>query len=408
MIRKFLFVGAAFAVVMSSMLPFVKAQEESNPLSQSNNALAFSLYHTVKEESGGNLIFSPYSIFHALGMLYAGARGTTQQQMAEALALPPESEVYFAQLYIDLNAPPEYEDILFQLNIANALWAQQGYPLHSDYVDLLSEFYGSSLQEVDFAAPEEAAQTINDAVSQQTNGRIQDLIDPSTLDPLSRLILTNAIYMNAAWSLMFDESETQDGSFTLLDGSQVTVPMMHLRNQFPFVGTEHYLALQLEFQHRNFGMLIILPDEGQFAAVEAMLSPEFFDAVQSQLFDPYNLILSLPRFRSETSLNLRDTLAQLGMPQVFSTDADFSGIADEPLFVSAVTHKAFISVDEKGTEAAAATAIGLGGGGPPNVPIEFNVNRPFIYIIYRQSFDELMQGNGGTILFIGRVLNPAE
>ncbi len=385
-------------------------EEESSPLVPGNNALAFSLYHAVREENSGNLVFSPYSIFQALGLLYAGAGGTTQQQMADVLALPENADIdlEFASLAAQVNVPPEYEGIVFQLNVTNALWPQQGMTLKEDYVSRLAEYYGALLQAVDFTAPESAAEQINTAISEQTNGRITDLIDPSTLNPQTRLMLTNAIYLNAAWALMFDESETADGTFTLLDGSRVTVPIMHMRNQFPYVGTEDFLALQLDFQQRNFGMLVILPDEGRFEAVEAMLDAEFFDTVQSQLFNPYNIVLSLPRFEYDTSLNLADTLAALGMPEVFSLEADFSGISDDPLFVDAVTHQAFIQVDEKGTEAAAATAIGLGGGGPPNDPIEFNVNRPFLYIIYHQSYEAEFRGEGGTILFIGRVLNPAE
>lgn len=383
-------------------------EEESNPLVPGNNGLAFSLYHAVRQESGGNLVFSPYSIFQALGLLYTGAGGTTQQQMAEVLALPENVDQAFLNLAAQVNAPPDYEGIVFQLNVSNALWPQQGITLKEDYVTRLADYYGALLQSVDYAAPEAAAEQINTAISEQTNGRITNLIDPSTLNPQTRLILTNAIYLNAAWALMFDESETVDGAFTLLDGSQVTVPVMHMQNQFFYAGTEDFLALQLDFQQQNFGMLVILPDEGKFEEVESGLDAAFFDAIQSQLFNPYKIILSLPRFKYDTSLDLADTLAALGMPEVFSNAADFSGISDDPLFVDAVTHQAFIQVDEKGTEAAAATALGLGGGGPPNAPIEFNVNRPFIYLIYHQSYDAEFRGEGGTILFIGRVINPAE
>jgi serpin B len=147
-------------------------------------------------------------------------------------------------------------------------------------------------------------------------------------------------------------------------------------------------------------MIVILPDQGQFEAVEAMLSNEFYETLLTQLFMSYNLKVALPRFKIDSSFDLAETLGQMGMPAAFSPEADFSGIADDSLFVNGVIHQAFISVDEKGTEAAAATEIGMGGGGPPNEPIIFNANRPFIYIIYEQS--------SSAILFIGRVLDPSQ
>jgi len=158
-----------------------------------------------------------------------------------------------------MNAPPAYESILFQLNVAIPVGAAGLCP-SSDYVNNLAEFYGSQLQEVDFSAPDQTAQVINGWVSEQTQGKIENLVDPSSLNPLTRLILINAIYLNAGWALMFDESDTQDGAFTLLDGSQVTVPMMHLHNQFRYIGTESFQAAELDYQQYNFSMLVILPD----------------------------------------------------------------------------------------------------------------------------------------------------
>jgi serpin B len=371
---------------------------ESSPMARSNNTFAFNLYQRVKGQDG-NLIFSPYSITQALGMLYLGAGGTTQQQIAETLALPAPEDIDFIELGSVMNAGPAYEGVTFQLNVANSLWAQQGYALHPDYVNSLSEYYGVQLEEVDFSAPDQTAQIINQWVSDQTQDKINDLVDPSSLDPLTRLILVNAIYLNAGWASMFDENGTEDAPFTLLDGSQVTVPMMHQDNQFTYVGTETYQVAQFGYQQPNFGMIVILPDPGQFEAVEAMLSNEFYEALLSQLFMSYNLNVALPRFKYDTSLDLARTLSNMGMPAAFSPEADFSGIADESLFVNGVIHQAYISVDEKGTEAAAATEIGMGGGGPPNQPIIFNADRPFIYIIYEY--------RTGAILFIGRVVDPS-
>ena len=372
---------------------------EGNPMARSNNTFAFNLYQQVKGQDG-NLIFSPYSITQALGMLYLGAGGTTQQQIAETLALPAQEDINFTELSSIMNAPPQFEEIVFQLNTANSLWAQQGYALHPDYVDSLSEYYGVQLEEVDFSAPEHTAQIINQWVSDQTQDKINDLVDPSSLGPLTRLILVNAIYLNAGWASMFDENGTEDAPFTLLDGTQVSVPMMHVYAGFSYIGTESYQVVALDYQQPNFAMIVILPDQGQFEAVEAMLSNEFYETLLTQLFMSYNLKVALPRFKYDTSLDLAETLKAMGMPAAFGADADFSGIADEGLFVDGVIHQAYISVDEKGTEAAAATEIGMGGGGPPNQPIIFNADRPFIYIIYEY--------RSGGILFIGRVVDPSQ
>ena len=370
---------------------------ESSPMAQSNNTFAFNLYQQVKGQDG-NLIFSPYSITQALGMLYLGAGGTTQQQIAATLALPSE-DINFIELASVMNAGPAYEGVTFQLNVANSLWAQQGYGLHPDYVNNLSEFYGVQLEEVDYAAPDQTAQIINQWISDQTQDKITDLVDPPNLDPLTRLMLVNAIYLNAGWATMFDENATEDAPFTRLDGTQVTVPMMHMYEGATYVATETYQVAKLSYQQPNFDMMVILPDQGQFEAVEAMLSNEFFETLRTQLFMAYNLEVAFPRFKYDTSLDLADTLQAMGMPAAFSADADFSGIANEQLFVNSVIHQAYIGVDEKGTEAAAATVIGMGGGGPPNLPITFNADRPFIYIIYEY--------NTGAILFIGRVVDPS-
>ena len=312
---------------------------EGNPMARSNNTFAFNLYQQVKGQDG-NLIFSPYSITQALGMLYLGAGGTTQQQIAETLALPAQEDINFTELSSIMNAPPQFEEIVFQLNTANSLWAQQGYALHPDYVDSLSEYYGVQLEEVDFSAPEHTAQIINQWVSDQTQDKISDLVDPSSLGPLTRLILVNAIYLNAGWASMFDENGTEDAPFTLLDGTQVSVPMMHVYAGFSYIGTESYQVVALDYQQPNFAMIVILPDQGQFEAVEAMLSNEFYETLLTQLFMSYNLKVALPRFKYDTSLDLAETLKAMGMPAAFGADADFSGIADEGLFVDGVIHQA--------------------------------------------------------------------
>lgn len=379
---------------------------------EGNNQFAFDLYHMLRDGSE-NIIYSPYSISAALAMVYAGAREDTANQMADTLHFElSQDELHpaFADLsQLVTSIESEYADS-FQLNVANAIWAQDGYPVLADYAALVDAHYGAGLQTLDFAnATDEARITINDWVSDQTAGRIPELLAPGSLSPVSRLVLTNAIYFNASWLLLFNEDATEEEAFTLLDGTQIQVPMMHMSNQFTYIEGDNYQIIALAYQpNGEMEMMIVLPESGAFDEVEAGLDGAWFQQVRDDFASwqsVWNVNLSMPRFGANLNADLSQALIEMGMPEAFTTDANFSGIADpattgEPLFMSFVIHSAFIAVDEKGTEAAAATAVGLGGGGPPNEPFDFRVNRPFIYLIYHRQT--------GTILFMGRVLNPLE
>jgi serpin B len=383
------------------------AQTETGALVAGNNAFAFDLYHALPPD---NLIFSPYSVSLALAMVYSGANGNTAQQMADTLHFTlPKDDLPAVFQALDSSLPREGEpaedtqedEQSFRLSIANALWGQEGYPFIADYLALLAEYYGAGMQSVDFAtAPDEARQTINAWVSDQTQGRIQDLLQPGTVTGTTRLILANAIYFKAAWSDPFDEDFTEDGPFTLLDGSQVTVPMMHKTSSYLYARGDGFQAVGLPYAGQRMVMLILLPDEGQFETFEAGLDAAQFQAIQEQAAW-MEVHLSLPRFEVDADFSLADTLAALGMPDAFEMGvADFSGMTEqEDLAISDVIHKAFIKVDEAGTEAAAATAVAMVGAAAPMEMPEVQVDRPFIYAIYDQ--------DSGTILFLGRVLNPA-
>lgn len=390
--------------------PTPKAPSTLAMLVDGNTQFTFDLYHRLGDEAD-NIIYSPYSISTALALVYAGARTETERQIADTLHFNlPQDDLHrtFAALSDRVTSiESEYEES-FQLTIANAVWAQDGYPVLADYAALLNDHYGAGLQTVDFANATEAARvTINDWVSEQTAGRIPDMLAPASLSPLSRLVLTNAIYFNATWRFLFDEALTKNQSFTLLDGTAVQVPMMHRSGQFGYVAGDNYQVIELNYRPNAIvSMMIVLPDSGAFEAVEATFDADWFRGTSEALNQSvWNANLGMPRFGTEMAVELSEILAAMGMPDAFETSADFSGIADpaatgEPLFIGFVLHKAFIEVDEQGTEAAAATALGLGGGGPPNEPIDFEINRPFFYTIYHRQSD--------TILFVGRVLNPLE
>ena len=375
-------------------------------LVEGNTAFTLDLYQTLSGEEG-NLLFSPYSISLALAMTYAGARSETEQQMADTLHFTlPQSRLHPAFNRVDLELASRGEDVdeqlgeAFRLNIANSIWGQRGYDFLPEFLDVLALNYGAGLRLVDYVeAPEEARQIINQWVSNQTEERIKDLIPQGAIDPLTRLVLTNAIYFNAGWFHPFEEGQTRDGDFNLLGGGQVSVPMMSQSKMLGYAEGEGYQAVALPYVGSEMAMVILLPRVDYFEVFEDSLSSEFLSDILQSL-EMRNVELTMPKFEYESSFQLSDMLIEMGMPKAFD-DADFSGMTGtRELFISQVVHKAFISVDEEGTEAAAATAVIMTLSAAPSPAIEVSIDRPFIYMI--------RDLQTGTILFLGRVLNPAE
>jgi serpin B len=381
-------------------------QADLADLANGNSAFAFDLYEALREENG-NLFYSPYSISLALAMTYAGARGETEGQMAETLHfILSQDRLHPAFNALDLELARRGEGAKgkdsegFRLNIVNAIWGQDGYKFLPEFLDLLAENYGAGLRLLDFAkAPEESRVTINDWVSDQTEGRIKDLIPQGLIDTLTRLVLTNAIYFNAAWSKPFEERLTDDGTFHLLDGGEVTVPMMRQTASFGYAEGEGYQAVELPYDGRELSMVILPPEAGGFEAFEGSMTAERVDAILKGL--TYGEVaLTMPKFEIESDFSLAQVLAAMGMPDAFSRAADFSGMDGTlKLFIRDVVHKAFVSVDEAGTEAAAATAVIIAEKAMPALPVEVTVDRPFVFLI--------RDIETGTILFVGRVVNPS-
>jgi serpin B len=401
---------AAGGDVLQSEEPRDTAPQVSDPdletLVEGNSAFAFDLYQQLKSEEG-NLFYSPYSISLALAMTYAGARGETETQMADALDFflaQDRLHPAFNALALELDSRGQgaegKDDEGFRLNIVNAIWGQEGYEFLADFLDVLAVNYGAGLRVLDFmGAPEESRVTINDWVADQTEGRIEDLIPQGLINSLTRLVLTNAIYFNAAWLNPFDEDATQDGDFYLLDGSQVKVPMMSQSEHLGYAEGDGYLAVELPYDGEELSMVILLPDSGQFGAFENSLSAETVAAIIESL-DYREVNLTMPKFEFDSEFSLLEALSALGMPIAFSGSADFSGMTgNRELFISEVVHKAFVSVDEEGTEAAAATAVVMVMSAPPGPVVEVTIDRPFIFLI--------RDIETGTILFVGRTLNPS-
>ena len=384
----------------------VASQSDLVTLVKGNSDFAFDLYQVLRD-SDGNLFYSPYSISLALAMTYAGARGDTEEQMADTLHfLLPQNRLHPALNSLDLELASRgqgargKDDEGFRLHIVNAIWGQKDFRFLSEFLDLLAENYGAGLRILDFIRePEQSRITINNWVSDQTEERIEDLIPEGAIDELTRLVLTNAIYFNAAWQYPFEEDATSDGDFDLLDGGKITVPVMRQTESFGYTEADGYQAIELPYDGRELSMVILLPEQGQFGSFEALLSrQEVGDIIQR--IEYRQVTLSMPKFEYESSFGLKRALTSLGMGLAFTPDADFSGMnGQRDLFVHDVLHKAFVSVDEAGTEAAAATAVIVGITSIPAEPIQVKIDRPFIFLI--------RDIETGTILFIGRVVNPS-
>jgi len=328
--------------------------------------------------------------------------------MADTLHyLLPQDSLHpaFNRLDLELNERGEgakgKDDKEFRLNVVNAIWGQKDYKFLSDYLEVIAENYGAGLRLLDFAgAPEESRITINNWVSDQTEGKIKDLIKQGIISSITRMVLTNAIYFNAAWQFPFDEDNTNEARFHLLNGSDITVQMMHHTEGFGYADGDSFQAVELKYDGGELSMLILLPEEDKFTGFEAALNSQKLDAIIGNL-EMRNIILSMPKFDYESEFSLKDTLEALGMKDVFSMNADFSGMTGNfDLFIKDVVHKAFVSVDEAGTEAAAASAVIMDLKAGPGSPVEVTIDRPFIYLI--------RDIETGTILFAGRVMNPAQ
>jgi len=371
-----------------------------------NTQFALALYGALFDK-GANLFCSPYSISQALAMTYAGARGATEQEMAKALHFTlPQARLHAAFNALDqalasrgANVAKDQGD-RFTLHVVNAMWGQQGYPFKPAFLDVLAQNYGAGLRLLDFqGAPEASRQTINRWVEEQTAEKIKDLLPQGSIVPRTRLVLTNAIYFNAGWMHPFQAAATQDGPFHLLDGSTVNVPMMQESERLGYARGQGWQAVELPYVGGELSMVILLPDEGQFEAVARGLdAAKLADALLA--IRPSQVALSMPRFKFEAGAKLKDALMKLGMVQAFDTRADLTGMTERPeLYIDDVYHKAFVAVDEKGTEAAAATAVVIGIKAMPAQPREVKVDRPFIFLI--------RDVETGAILFLGHVVNPA-
>lgn len=382
-------------------------EERLDRLAADNAAFALDLHRYLADETGGNVFTSPYSISSAIAMAYAGARGETRTQIRETLHYSLEDEVHpaFADLATALEtrgtaSSPEGDDEVdgFQLAVANAVWGQAGDPFRDTYLDVLEAHYGAGLRQADFGAdPDAERQRINEWVAERTDGRIEDLLPQGSLSTLTRLVLTNAIYFMASWQREFDPDDTDPATFTALDGTTSTVPMMSQGLRTDYASMDDADAIELPYVGGDVSMVLLLPDAGSFDSFEASLDAETLFGIFDSLGDASGEI-RLPRFEYRTRLTLSDQLSALGMPVPFNeVDADFSRMHEngEDLYIEDVYHEAFVAVDEEGTEATGATSVVTNVTSAPPRSFDLMFDRPFLFCIRDRPTD--------AVLFLGRV-----
>ncbi len=380
-----------------------------------NNKFALELYAKLRNKQG-NLFLSPYSISTALAMAYAGARGPTELQMAKTLHFPvtgstegelsstlmPDRQQFasvFGKIIENLNNRGEKGG--YELRVANALWAQKDYVFLDEFLELIETNYGGQLNQVDFIrAAETARKTINTWVEKKTNNKIKNLIPKGVLDSMTRLVLTNAIYFKGDWARQFKEDRTKQAPFTLADGRKINIAMMNQTAKFNYMQTEDFQGLELPYVDDELSMIILLPKKFDgLEEIEKTLTCENLSKWTGELRNQ-EVRVSIPKFKMTSQFGLASMLKSMGIKDAFSSNADFSGMnGRRDLFISAVIHKAYVEVNEEGTEAAGATAvtIKLTSIGPTRIPV-FNADHPFLFLISDNHSD--------SILFIGRVINP--
>jgi serpin B len=380
-----------------------KDHPEVEAIVRGNTWFALNLFRRLRD-APGNLFFSPYSISTALAVTYAGARGETERQMAHALHVTlDQGQLHpaWAALQAELDAVAAgWEDML--LSIANALWPQAGYALLEEYVTLTQAYYGVPVTPLDYRDPQAACHTINAWVDEQTEHKIPGLMQSGDVSQLTRLVLVNAIYFKGNWASQFDRALTRNAPFWVTPTHKVRVPMMFQKRPFRYAENEYAQILKLPYAGEDLSMIVLLPRQRDgLARLEDALAVETLETWTGHL-RRQELLVFLPRFKLESRFRLDGALMSMGMVDAFDmSQANLAGIdgRDDGMYISAFIHKAFVEVNEEGSEAAAATAgvISLRSVEPP-LPT-FRADHPFVFLMR----DE----RTGSILFLGRVVNPA-
>jgi serpin B len=395
---------AAIAVTLPIvLLAGERRTHSSNPdaLAQGASTFTVSLFRQILARNEGNILFSPYSISMALSMAGAGAKGKTAEEIRSALGQTlPADTLYPAMSDLSRQISEAGNGEGQALVSANAIWLGKDFKVRTDYLKLLKDYFNSEALQLDFCRAAPAAKTINDWVAEKTRGHIQDLVSERALNCDMRLVLTNAVYFLGRWASPFNEKLTEDGLFFSVPGQGTKIPMMHGRGSYSYAELEGWQVLQLPYMGGRLAMLVLLPASGSaLADNEQRLDARSLDRISGAL-KPRPVSVTFPKFEIRASYGLNDYLKGTGIKEAFRRDADFSGITTESkLFISEVLHEAWVKVNEKGTEAAAATHVGMAtGAARPQTPVEFRADHPFLFLIKHV--------DTGSILFWGRLSTP--
>lgn len=370
---------------------------------EGSNKFALDLYQQLCSDEG-NLFFSPSSISTALAMTYAGAAGETEAEMAKTLHFEmPKDQLHDGMKAIQAFWTTKDESSGVRLNLANRLWGQESYEFLPSFLQITRDYYGAELARLDFAQNEQASKTINQWVEEQTESKITDLISPDALSFETRLVLTNAVYFHGNWAGPFDKDQTTDEDFHVTPADKIKVPMMHRSDEFRYGTLDDLQILELPYGNGSLSMVVLLPKEiDGLADLEAEMSFQNLLRWTGSVKHEDEVDVYLPKFKTTSQFDLSDTLKKMGMASAFDRiEADFSQMTpDRELYISAVIHKAFVDVNEEGTEAAAATGVIMAMRGAPAEPSVFRVDHPFVFMI--------RDNRNGAILFLGRITNPLE
>ena len=394
----FLFVLSLGVMAFSSSSSILGENERD--VVKSNNQFAIDLYNKLSG-GNGNVFFSPFSIFDALSMTYAGARGETEAQMKKVLHITlSQKEFHPAFSNIIKEIKSEAAQGKYDLNIANALWGQKGFHFLDAFLSLVGKYYDGNFYEEDFSNGIRAANDIDNWVDKQTNGKIEKIV--GKISPLTRLILTNAIYFKGKWVSSFSASMTKSTTFYTSPGETVKAKMMYQESDFNYMENDILQAIEMPYNGEKLSMIVLLPkDKYGINEVEKTLNSSNLEKWISEMKNQ-KVKVYFPKFELKTNYELEDTLSSMGMKDAFS-DADFSGMdGRKDLAISQVIHKAYIEVNEKGTEAAAVTAVVVtltcSPYSKPEVPPVFRADHPFIFLI--------IDKQTGSILFMGKITTP--
>jgi serine protease inhibitor len=373
------------------------ASPEIRQTADSLNALAANLFEHTAQQEKGNLFFSPYSIQTALGMAYAGARGQTATEMAQTLHFSPTEDTHarLSDLQKLLNGGLKGGNTL---DTANGLWVATQLKLVNSFATTMETCYNGALHSVE-TFNESVRNQINGWVAQKTREKIKDLIPQGGVNEMTRLVLANAIYFKGTWTHKFDSAQTRNMDFQTSNGKTVKAPMMFQKQEFSFSQDESVQVLEMPYQGDELAMVIVLP-KARNGLESLKVTPEALKRWCGSAGGHPEVSVWLPKFKMAWKSEMKDTLSKMGMPTVFTDGADLSGIdGRRDLYISKVFHKAWVEVDEKGTEAAAATGVAIATLAFIE-PVEFKADHPFLFLIHDK--------RSGAILFMGRLTDPTQ